>query len=244
MRELFRFPAIYFISIGAFFSGSHAIAEIDKAAQKIFESYANALGGEQAYASIDTALMGMSMEMPSIGMSMEREVSFKQPNKIFVVMDIPGMGQMKQGYDGERGWSVDPIQGSRELRGAELDKLLSETDFQEGLKLAEKYQSAKVTGKDGEGLVMVQCITTDGSHPETLYFEEETGLLRKMDTIEDMGEQGEVPVSAQVVSYEKMGDLLMPVHIDAQMMGMSMVMKITSFEPNVAVDETLFNMPE
>ena len=59
-----------------------------------------------------------------------------------------------------------------------------------------------------------------------------------------MGDQGTVPVSAKVVSYEKMGDLFMTVHVEAQMMGMSMVMKITSFEPNVPVDKTLFKMPE
>lgn len=244
MRELIRFPAFCFLAVASVFSESEALAEIEAAVQKIFETYATALGGEQAYDSIDTALMRMSIEMPSIGMSMEREVSFKQPNKIYAVMDIQGIGKMEQGYDGEKGWSVDPVQGSRELMGAELDKLLSGTDFKEGLKLAEKYESAKIAGKDEEGLLVVQCITVDGSHPETLYFDEGTGLLLKMDTIEDMGEQGEVPVSARVVSYEKMGDLLMPVHLDAQMMGMSMVMKITSFEPNVSVDESLFSMPE
>ena len=244
MRKTFRIPVFYFLSIASVFSASLAVAEIEPAAQKIFDSYAIALGGEEAYADIETALMGMTMEMPAIGMSMQREVSFKQPNKIYVVMDIPGMGQMKQGYDGEKGWSMDPIQGSRELLGAELEKLLSETDFKEGLKLSENYTSAKVKGRSEDGLTIVECITEQGSHPETLYFEEETGLMQKMETIEDMGEQGVVPVSAKVVSYEKMGDLLMPVHIEAQMMSMSMVMKITSLEPNVPVDETLFSMPE
>ncbi len=244
MRKLYRIQVTLFYSIALFINGFLAVAEIEPEAKEIFDSYAIALGGEEAYAEIDTALMGMSMEMPSIGMSMERVVSFKRPNKIFVVMDIPGMGQMKQGYDGENGWSIDPIQGSRELEGAELEKLLSETDFEEGLKLSENYSSAKVAGKNEDGLMVVECITEKGSHPETLYFEEGTGLMLKMDTIEDMGDQGVVPVSAKVVSYEKMGDLLMPTHIEAQMMGMNMVMKITSFEPNVKLDESLFSMPE
>ncbi len=244
MRELLRFSAICFLSVASVSSGSQAFAEIEAAVQRIFRSYAAALGGEQAYDSIDTALMHMTIEMPSIGMSMEREVSFKQPNKIYAVMEIQGIGQMKQGYDGDKGWSVDPVQGSRELVGAELEKLLSDTDFKEGLKLAEKYESAKMAGRDGDGLLIVQCITVDGSHPETLYFDEGTGLLQKMDTIEDMGEQGEVPVSARVISYEKMGDLLMPVHFDAKMMGMSMVMKVTRFEHIVPVDEPLCSMQE
>jgi len=244
MRKPSRVPAIYCLTLVALLFSIRCPAEIEPDAKAIFEAYAAALGGEEAYADIDTAQMGMTIEMPTIGMSMVREVSFMQPNKIFAEMDIQGMGKMRQGYDGEKGWSVDPIQGSRELEGAELDKLLSETDFKEGINLADKYASAKIAGKDENGLVVLECVTADGGHPEKLYFDTQTDLLQKMETIEDMGPQGEVPVSAQVVSYEKMGDLLMPVHIDAQMLGMSMIMKITRFEPNVPVDESLFSMPE
>lgn len=244
MSGISRLPSIFILSAVALLSSARSGAEIEAAAKKIFSAYAEALGGEEAYAAIDTARMGMTIEMPSIGMSMVRNVSFKHPDKIFVDVDIPGMGKMKQGFDGQKGWSMDPVQGRRELRGAELDKLLSETDFKEGLKLAEKYSSAKVTGKDSDGLTIVECVTAAGSHAETLYFDEDTGLLQKMDTVEDMGPQGEVPVSARIVAYDKMGDLLMPVQVDAQMMGMIMIMKITSFEPNVPMMETLFEMPE
>ncbi len=244
MRKPSRVTALPILSLAALLVVPRSAAEIEPEAKAVFEAYAEALGGEEAFDAIDTAQMGMTIEMPTIGMSMVREVSFKQPNKIFAEVDIQGMGKMRQGYDGEVGWSVDPIQGSRVLEGAELKKLLSETDFKEGLNLAEKYESARIAGKDEEGHVILECVTLDGSHPETLYFDAESGLLQKMETIEDMGPQGEVPVSARVLAYEKMGDVLMPVHVDAQLMGMSMVMRVTRFEPNVPVDESLFSMPE
>lgn len=244
MRKPCRAPVLYSLAAAAMLISVRCPAEVEPAAKAIFEAYAEALGGEEAYAGIDTAQMGMTIEMPTIGMSMVREVSYKQPNKIFAEMDIQGMGKMRQGYDGEKGWSVDPIQGSRELVGPELEKLLSETDFKEGINLVDKYASARIAGKDEEGLVILECVTAEGGHPEKLYFDSQTGLLEKMETIEDMGPQGEVPVSARVVAYGKMGDLLMPVHIDAQMLGMSMIMKVTRFEPNVPVDESLFSMPE
>ena len=77
-----------------------------------------------------------------------------------------------------------------------------------------------------------------------LYFEEPVGLLRRSDFTEDMGPQGSVPVSARVDVYEKLGDIRLPMETRADMMGTSMRVVITSFEPNVEVDDTIFKMPE
>ena len=218
--------------------------EIEPAAQKIFESYAEFLGGVDAFEEIDTARLKMSMEMLGLGMKMERTVTFKAPDKVYVDVDIHGYGKTRQGFDGENGWSIDPIQGRRSLIGRELDQLKEETNFREGLYLADKYSSARVVGKSEDGLTMIQCINADNGLQEMLYFEEPVGLLRRSDFTEDMGPQGSVPVSARVDVYEKLGDIRLPMETRADMMGTSMRVVITSFEPNVEVDDTIFKMPE
>ena len=230
----------------AFLNGgiSLAFGEIEPAAKKIFESYAEFLGGEDAFQEIDTARLRMTMEMPGLGMNMERTVTFKSPDKVYVDVDIQGYGKMRQGFDGESGWAIDPIQGRRPLKGRELDQLKEETNFRDGLYLTDKYSSAKVVGKSEDGLTMVQCIKAGNGLEEMLYFEEPTGLLRRSDYTEDMGPQGSVPVSARVDLYEKMGDIRLPVETSAEMMGTSMRVVITSFEPNIEVDDSIFKMPE
>jgi hypothetical protein len=220
------------------------VAEIEPAAEKIFESYAKFLGGEDAFGEIDTARLTMTMEMPGLGMNMKRTVTFKAPDKVFVDVDIQGYGKMLQGFDGENGWAIDPIQGHRKLAGRELDQLKEETNFKEGLHLTDKYSSAVVVGKGDDGLTIIECVKADNGLKETLYFEEPEGILRKSDYTEDMGPQGSVPVSARVDVYERVGDIRLPMQTSAEMMGTSMRVVITSFEPNVEVDDSIFKMPE
>ena len=211
---------------------------------KIFESYAEFLGGVDAFEEIDTARLKMSMEMPELGMNMERTVTFKAPDKVYVDVYIQGYGKMRQGFDGENGWAIDPIQGRRPLMGRELDQLKEKRILEEGLYLVDKYSSARVVGRSEDGLTMIQCINADNGLEEMLYFEEPIGLLRRSDYTEDMGPQGSVPVSARVDVYEKVGDIRLPMETRADMMGTSMRAVITSFEPNVEVDDSIFKMPE
>ena len=242
--QMVRFLSLW--AMVAFMGGGTTVlyGEIEPAAQKIFESYAEFLGGVDAFEEIDTARLKISMEMPQLGMNMERTVTFKAPDKVYVDVDIQGYGKMRQGFDGENGWAIDPIQGRRPLMGRELDQLKEETNFREGLYLVDKYSSARVVGRSEDGLTMIQCINADNGLEEMLYFEEPIGLLRRSDYTEDMGPQGSVPVSARVDVYEKVGDIRLPMETRADMMGTSMRAVITSFEPNVEVDDSIFKMPE
>ena len=101
-----------------------------------------------------------------------------------------------------------------------------------------------MTGISGEGLIEVIAIAKLGGQEEKLYFEKETGLLRAKDSIENMGEQGEIPVTTHIKSYQSFGDLQLVVHEEADVMGANMIMRLTSFEPNIEVDPSIFQMPE
>jgi hypothetical protein len=225
-------------------SSPDLFGQIEAEAQHVFDRYAEAIGGLEAYEAIESARIEMAMEIPAMNMSMKMSVTFLAPDRFLMDSTIPGMGSTKQGFDGEKGWSIDPIQGSRELKGEELEKLRSDVDFQEGLRLAEKYISASVTGISGEGLIEVIAIAKLGGQEEKLYFEKETGLLRAKDSIENMGEQGEIPVTTHIKSYQSFGDLQLVVHEEADVMGANMIMRLTSFEPNIEVDPSIFQMPE
>ena len=136
------------------------------------------------------------------------------------------------------------MQGSRELKGPELEKLRSDADFKESVRLEEKYSSATVEGLDEEGFITVKAVKISDGNEETLYFEKVSGLLRKSIGVEGMGAQGEIPVTTRMTAYEVYGDLLLPALIEMDLMGMEMKMKIESFEPNVDVDPSVFKMPE
>ena len=238
---------IKFLAVISIFVGSVSsvlLGGIDSEARVIFDRYADAIGGVEAFDEIDSARMKMSMEIPSQNMVMKMNVLFQAPDRIYMVAEVPGMGSMRQGFDGEKGWSIDLMQGSRELKGPELEKLRSDADFKESVRLEEKYSSATVEGLDEEGFITVKAVKISDGNEETLYFEKVSGLLRKSIGVEGMGAQGEIPVTTRMTAYEVYGDLLLPALIEMDLMGMEMKMKIESFEPNVDVDPSVFKMPE
>lgn len=218
-------------------------AQISPEARALFDRYAQALGGYEAYEEVKSAKLKMNMEMPAVGISMQTDVTFLNPDKFHLNVTVPGMGNMIQAFDGEKGWAKDVMQGLRELQGAELRKMRSDADFQEGVKLGEKFATAEVAGEDADGLITVVATTVDDGHEETLYFEKDTGLLRKNDTIEYMGAQGMLPARMTVTEYSTYGDITMPTRMEISAMGMAIHVSIVAFQPNVEVDEAIFAMP-
>ncbi|HEX6039115.1 hypothetical protein, partial [Longimicrobium sp.] len=70
------------------------------AARQIVDAYMQAIGGADAIASATHRHMRGEMSMPAAGMTMTMEMWQSRPNKMLMVMSIPGMGEMRQGYDG------------------------------------------------------------------------------------------------------------------------------------------------
>jgi hypothetical protein len=56
------------------------------------------------------------------------EVMRVYPSVVFTKIEVPGMGSMTSGFDGDNAWSVNPMTGPRVLTGAELDAVRQEAD--------------------------------------------------------------------------------------------------------------------
>ena len=46
-------------------------------------------------------------------MSGDLEISQARPNKTMMRINVTGIGQIEQGFDGTTGWSINPMQGPR-----------------------------------------------------------------------------------------------------------------------------------
>ena len=68
------------------------------------------------------------MDMPAQGISATMEVLHIYPNHVFTKVEIPGMGSMTSGFDGENAWSVNPMTGPRLSTGPELEAMRQESD--------------------------------------------------------------------------------------------------------------------
>src|SRR5690349_17398005 len=77
-------------------------------AKVILEDYNKAIGGRDAVAKLQSIHMVGAMAMA--GQTADFESFTARPNKSFTKVSIQGMDIM-QGFDGEVGWSMNPMQG-------------------------------------------------------------------------------------------------------------------------------------
>jgi hypothetical protein len=67
--------------------------------------------------------------IPGMGTSGELDVLQAAPNRMVMKMTMQGLGEIRSGFDGTVGWSVNPMEGPRLMQGPELLQLKDEANF-------------------------------------------------------------------------------------------------------------------
>ncbi|MCB9766135.1 MAG: hypothetical protein H6739_40540 [Alphaproteobacteria bacterium] len=211
----------------------------------LLQGYEAALAnGDLARAeAVTSTYTAMKMEMPSQGITAPIESWWAAPDKTLIRMTLEGLGESVQGYDGEVGWSVDPMMGPRVMSEAEvaqqalLRQLTEDPSVVAGM--------AEVTGReDFEGMDTwaMTVEPPDGAAPLHLWFDVESGLLMGMvNKVETpMGAMETRTVNAAYTEYD---GLLVPSRIVQTALGMEQVLTVESVTWN---PETLpdFGPPE
>ncbi len=127
--------------------------------EAILARHAKAVDPEGKLASIEGMKMTATMEMPAMGMKASLVGIQRRPNQSFVTITLPGLGEMKQGYDGAVAWASDPMQGPRLMGGLEAATMLDGADMDAFTRPARLFASSEVVGEgevDGEKCVKVK----------------------------------------------------------------------------------------
>ena len=223
-----------------------AQGQIQPEAKELFEKSIEAVGGRDKIESLVSIKMSVVMSMPAMGMSMNATFIRKSPNLFYVEQEVPGMGTVKSAYDGETGWSVMPMQGYRELGEAELAQQIEEQDIHADLKYAERYSSAEVSGTeliDGIEHKIVTAVKSNGGTEDKVYFNTETGLMRRISTVANGGPMGEVPVEMLITAYTEADGFRMPAKVEIKNPAMNMNMEFKDYEFNGEIDDSIFSPP-
>jgi len=206
--------------------------------QQVYDRFAEAVGGRQAWASITGRTEKGTAEITFAGISGSLERHQDAPNKMRMIIDL-GMVRIDQGFDGTKGW-VDQGQGAQRMP-ATMEKGLAEsntggTNFLD----PSRYQKAAVEAKDtfdGKDAWRV-AITTKAGEESVEYFEVATGLR--------IGTVSKSPMGEQKVTYREYltvdGKKLPSKIVQATPQG-DVVLNITSVTFG-APDAALFKAPE
>lgn len=182
-------------------------------------------------------------EMAAAGVSGDLEISQARPNKTMMRINVSGVGQIEQGFDGTTAWSINPMTGPRIMTGKELDAVREESSFGASSRQGPNVASAETVEKtqmNGEACYKVKVVWKSGRETQDCY-SVATGLL-----IASVGKQespmGSVEVTNLISEYKDFGGQKIATRLTQQVMGQEQVLIINTVDYDAA-DPAAFEMP-
>ncbi len=212
-------------------------------ARSLIDTYVVALGGKQAFLAVQSMKMTGRIEFPAAGIAGSLEIQAMPPNKILLVVDIPGLGKILEGFDGQVAWSIDPNMGPRVKDGDELKQSRFLADFYGPLHAEGRFQSMETlekTALDGVPCYKVRLVTRDGD--ETFeYFDVASGLMVASEMAAKTA-MGTLNVLSKIADYTTIGSVKLPARMSQKIGPMEQTMTMSDIELD-AVDPAAFELP-
>jgi len=212
--------------------------------EAILDQFIEATGGRAAYEKIHTEISTGSFDLTGKGIR-GAVSSFKAaPNKIYVAVELAGIGKIEDGSNGEIAWNRSALQGPRIKDGDEKAAALREATFNEPLHWRKLYKSAETMGienVDDKPCYKVILTPLEGK-PETQFFDRQSHLLVKF-AMTVSSPMGEVAVESRLGDYRKDGDLLTPHRLEQSAMGQQFVITIDTVKWNEEIPKSRFDVP-
>ncbi len=199
-------------------------------ASQLIDRYVEAVGGRDAIMSLPDSRTVGTFAMPSMGIQGSLEVfAARNPTRLLSVVDIPGLGVVRNGYTGEVGWSLDPNMGPRLLDGKELASMVEGASDAGSLRDASMFttrETVEKTEMNGQPCYKVRLVWKSGRETFDCY-SVDSGLLVAT-TANQETPMGNVEVVSMMDGYKRFGDVMTATKITQQMMGQEQVMTVDS----------------
>lgn len=210
---------------------------------EIVKNYSAAMKTSQL-ASVKT--IKITGKMSAMGMEMPMTMYMKNPNKIKVVYNFNGQ-EMVSVFDGEKGYTINPMTGSTtpvELTGDQLKQVQENNVFQNQLINFNKSGKLALDGEEmvnGKPAFKLKA-TMENGNPVYMSIDKSTYYLVKTSTkVSQMGQ--EMTVDSFTSDYADIQGVVMPKKTTASSGGMEMaVITFDKIEVNIPIEDTVFKI--
>lgn len=214
------------------------------AAREVLDRYVAAIGGRAALLEHSSRRVTGTLEIPAAGLTGAMTAVAARPNRLAVTITIPGLGDMRQGFDGAVAWSLDPTQGPMLLTGKQLEQRKTQAEFNGELHESKSYASMETIGLvdfNGAPAYKVRLVRASGDSTFEL-FDPKSGLMVGMITTQD-SPMGSMTVTSTLGDYKRFGGIQVATRT-TQLLGTGQTIGLTvsSVEYDV-VDPTAFELP-
>lgn len=232
-----------------------AVTQVLPAADQILARYVDALGGEPAIRRVSSRAIIGTQFIPTgpggtVPMPATVERYQKAPNLSVTVFRTPTYA-ISQGFDRTHAWSQDQAGRVTEPVTLDAERAARASDFYEPLNLKSQYAQLtvrgieKINGRDAYLVVGVP----QGDTPESLYFDTQTGLLLRKQTLLPTP-IGDSPYQVDFDEYRDTGSgVKFPflIHMSPATprteLAPDATLRVTKVEDNVPIDDSRFARP-
>lgn len=212
-------------------------------ADELIDRYVELIGGEELFSSTGSHTTG-SISMPAMGLQGTFEIYQSPPDQMVMHMEIPGVGEILQGYDGEVGWSMNPIMGPQLMEGAELDQTREQAVIAASLRDESVIPGRETIGQseyEGEACWEVQ-LTWNSGRESTDCYSIESGLLIASEMTQ-ASTMGEVQATTIYQDYEEFEGRLLPTRMIQRSAGQEQILTMDHVEYR-EIDPAQFELPD
>jgi len=213
-------------------------------AEVIVARHIEAIGGMDAYRSIQSVHARGRLEIPAQGIVAAFELFTARPSRMLYRVNVPGVGRIENGFDGQVGWSDNPISGPEVLSGRQLTEAAEDAWFDGPLREPSRVRrmtTVEQTTFDGREAYRVRVEFLSGRE-QFDFFDTQTGLQIGSEASRATP-QGIVPTVNVLRNYQRFGAVLQATTFVQRAMGFEQVVTLTSCEYDKVSDSTFVLPP-
>jgi len=212
--------------------------------ETVYNHFVAATGGKAAYEARHNLIEHATIDFAKAGLKGSLTIYEAAPDKYLGLTELPGIGKMAAGSNGEVAWENTALQGPRIKQGVESSDALRDGAFNPFLHWQKLYAKAETAGSEtveGHDCYKIVLTPKEG-HPMTQFYDKKSGLMIKtMATV--TSQMGEVNAETLYDDYRKDGDVLTAHRMVERAAQQEVVIQIDSVEVNPEFAKDRFDLP-
>lgn len=217
----------------------------------VIDRFIEAIGGRDAIMSQGGHHFQGEFVAPSQGITGDLEIYAAPPNRMRLSISIPGIGEIRTGFDGTTGWTINPMMGPMIMDSLELRQMKQQADAYANL-YPDSMIASLETVADTTFTTMVDStstdvpcykvkVTTTWGEEYFEFFAKDSGL--QVGTVRTVASpMGEVESTTTVSDWRDVDGVKTPFRTVQNTMGMVNRLVLTTAE-RVAVPDSIFALP-
>lgn len=213
---------------------------------QVFSKYVEALGGATRTSAL-TRYVAVATSLPygEFGKGDPAEIDARAPNQLATIIHQKE-GDVIRTFDGTSAWWQLPLTVTPQypLTGTQLEGARFDAAMAFPWRIRDFFTNWRVsypTSLDGTEVDVVQGNTSSGMIG-TLYFDKQTGLLRRMIHYSNTA-VGRVPTQIDYSDYRPVAGVLMPFKFSWAWVTQREEWTVTEYQPNASIDPSKFGRP-